>query len=149
MNPTHLLLWSLTTLQLQKTLYLQRKGRIKKDTDQKLWEPYGFKKSLIKISSNLKELSTLANSINADVYIIIYPWPDSLEYGQSNFNWENFSKNLCLEISCDGLINFFPHFQRVKENSKDWLTKLYINGDLHITAYGHKIIAEKILKEVF
>ena len=91
----------------------------------------------------------LAKSINADFYIIIYPWPDSLEYGQDKFNWEEFSENLCNKVSCTKLINFFPDFRNIKESSIDWLNKLYIGGDLHITEYGQKIIAEKLLKEAF
>ena len=119
------------------------------NTDQSLWNPFGFKEGLNKMRKNSIEISSIAKSINAEIYIIIYPWPDSLEYGQDKFNWEKFSSDLCSEISCNKVINFFPDFQRVKENNEDWLTKLYINGDLHITEYGHKIIATKILKEVF
>ena len=119
------------------------------DTDQKLWKPFGFDKGIAKIKKNSKEISMLAKSINADFYIIIYPWPDSLEYGQDKFNWEEFSENLCNKVSCTKLINFFPDFRNIKESSIDWLNKLYIGGDLHITEYGQKIIAEKLLKEAF
>ncbi len=118
-------------------------------TDPKLWYPIGFDKAINKITAQSKEIALTAKSINADLYIIIYPWPDSLQYGQEEFNWEIFSKNLCFNISCKKVINFFPEFEIVKQNNKDWLNKLYINGDLHITEYGHKIIAERILKEVF
>ena len=120
-----------------------------KNTDQTLWQPFGFNEAINKIKIKSNEISEMAESIKAELYIIIYPWPDSLEYGQSVFNWEKFSINLCLEISCKKVINFFPDFRNIKEASNDWLTKLYINGDLHITEYGHRIIAEKILKEVF
>ena len=40
----------------------------------------------------------LANSINADLYIVIYPLPDTLEYGQNKFHWEKFSENLCNSV---------------------------------------------------
>ncbi len=119
------------------------------DTDQKLWKPFGFNKGIEKIKKNLKEISILANSLNADLYIVIYPWPDTLEYGQNKFNWEKFSENLCYDVSCTKLINFFPDFKKVKEHSDDWLTKLYIDGDLHLTEYGQKIIAKKLLSEAF
>jgi len=119
------------------------------NTDQKLWNPIGFNMAINKIKAQSKEIASTAKSIDAELYIIIYPWPDSLQYGQKNFNWEIFSENLCIEISCKKVINFFPDFRSVKQNNDDWLNKLYINGDLHITEYGHKIIAERILKEVF
>ena len=119
------------------------------DIDPKLWNPIGFDKAVNKIKIQSIEIASIAKSISADLYIVIYPWPDTLQYGQKFFNWENFSKKLCIEISCTKVINFFPEFKRIKQTNDDWLSKLYINGDLHITEYGHKIIAEKILKEVF
>ncbi len=119
------------------------------NTDQNLWKPLGFKKSLDKITSNFKEIAKTSEQIKSDLYIVIYPWPDSLEYGQSKFNWENFASNLCTEISCKKLINFFPEFKKIKNSSKFWLTDLYIGGDLHITQFGQSIIAEKLILEAF
>lgn len=119
------------------------------DTDQKLWTPFGFDNGIAKIKKNSKEIAMLANSINADLYIVIYPWPDTLEYGQNKFNWEKFSENLCNIVSCTKLINLFPDFRNIKKNSNDWLTRLYIGGDLHLTEYAQKIIAEKLLDEAF
>tara|TARA_Y100000590_G_scaffold207639_1_gene235100 strand:+ start:1519 stop:2622 length:1104 start_codon:yes stop_codon:yes gene_type:complete len=119
------------------------------DTDQNLWKPFGFNKAIDKIKENTKEISLIANSINADFYIVIYPWPDTLHYGQKSFNWEKFSNKLCEDVGCTKLINLFPDFINIKENSDDWLTRLYIGGDLHISEYGQKIVAERLLKESF
>ena len=118
-------------------------------TDKNLWEPFGFNESINKIKKNSKEIGNLAQTINAELYIIIYPWPDSLEYGQNKFNWENFSKELCNNIQCTKLINFFPEFDDIKKKHSNWLTKIYIGGDLHLTEYAQKIIANKLLKEAF
>ena len=119
------------------------------DTNQKLWIPFGFDNGIAKIKKNSKEIAMLANSINADLYIVIYPWPDTLEYGQNKFNWEKFSENLCNNVSCTKLINLFPDFRNIKKNSNDWLSRLFIGGDLHLTEYAQKIIAEKLLNEAF
>ena len=119
------------------------------DTDQNLWEPFGFGQSIAKITKNMEEISKMANSINADFYIIIYPWPDTLEYGQKKFNWEEFANNLCETVSCTKLINLFPDFRYIKESSNDWVDKLYIKQDLHLREFGQIIVAEKILKVAF
>jgi len=119
------------------------------NTDPKLWIPFGFDKSISKIEKNFEEISVLADSINADLYIIIYPWPDSLEYGQAIFNWEEFAENLCDKTSCSKLINFFPDFRRIKKASHNWLNEIYIEGGLHMTENIQKIVATKILKEAF
>ena len=91
----------------------------------------------------------MAKSINAEFYIIIYPWPDALEYGQKNFNWEDFANNLCVNVSCTKLINLFPNFKHIKENSNNWLSKIYIKDDMHLSAFGQKIVADKILRVGF
>ena len=119
------------------------------DTDQSLWEPFGFDQSIAKITKNMEEISKMANSINADFYIIIYPWPDTLEYGQKKFNWEEFANNLCGTVSCTKLINLFPDFRYIKESTNDWVDKLYIKQDIHLREFGHKIVAKKILKVAF
>ena len=91
----------------------------------------------------------MAQSINAEFYIIIYPWPDALEYGQNNFNWEEFANDLCVNVSCTKLINLFPDFKDIKENSRNWISEIYIKNDMHMREFGHKIVAEKILKIAF
>jgi hypothetical protein len=119
------------------------------DTDQSLWEPFGFEQGIFKVKKNIKEISKIAQSINAEFYIVIYPWPDALEYGQKNFNWEEFANNLCTSVSCTRLISVFSEFKEIKKNSKDWISKIYIKDDMHLNAFGHKVVAEKILKVGF
>ena len=119
------------------------------ETEQWLWEPFGFNQGIFKVTENMKEISKMAQSINADFYIIIYPWPDALEYGQNNFNWEKFANNLCREVSCTELINLFPDFKIIKENSSNWISKIYIKDDMHLNEFGHKVIADKILQVGF
>ena len=43
----------------------------------------------------------------------------------------------------------FPEFREIKKNSKDWISKIYIKDDMHLNAFGHKVVAEKILKVGF
>jgi len=116
------------------------------DTEQWLWEPFGFNQGIFKVTKNIEEISKIAKSINADFYIIIYPWPDALGYGQTNFNWEEFANNLCISVSCTKLINLFPDFKYIKETSDDWIRKLYFKNDMHLQKFGHKTVAKKILE---
>ena len=119
------------------------------DTEQWLWEPFGFNQGIFKVTKNIEEISKMAQSINAEFYIIIYPWPDVLEYGQNNFNWEKFANDLCMNVSCTKLINLFSDFRDIKENSRNWISKIYIKDDMHMREFGQKIVAEKILKVAF
>ena len=119
------------------------------DTDQTLWNPIGFSEALKKIEINFIKMSEITKDINAELYIIIYPWPDTLYKGQSKFNWEKYSSNLCSLSKCKKLISLFPEFQDIMNNHDNWLTKIFIAGDLHITPFGQKVIAKKILEEGF
>ena len=38
---------------------------------------------------------------------IIFPWAETLQYGQNSFNWENYVKQTCDDINCIKLINLF------------------------------------------
>ena len=100
-----------------------------------------------KLEETLKEISELSTTINADFYIIIYPWPDTLVYGQNNFNWENFAAKFC-KNNCTKLVNTFPTFLKFKKNDKFWKKKLFINQDLHHTELGHSLITNEILKNI-
>ena len=37
----------------------------------------------------------------------------------------------------------------MKAENTDWLTKLFNENDLHLTSFGQKIIAKKVLQEGF
>lgn len=120
-----------------------------KETDPKLWAPIGFENSKKKIEDLVKLISEISNNNQADFYILIYPWPDTLEFGQKNFNLENYASNLCLKVNCKSLINTFLDFKKYKYENEDWLNSLYINGDLHLSKIGHQLIADQILKKAF
>jgi len=119
------------------------------ESDKIFWQPYGFSTAIKKIELSVGKISKTAKKINSDLYIIIYPWPGSLEHGQNKFNWEKFADNLCKKNSCTKLINFFPEFDKVKRSSKNWVNKLYIEDDVHLTNFGHQLVAKKILQDTF
>ena len=116
----------------------------------KIYIFFKYKSNFKKLELNISEISLLAKKINAEFYILIYPWPDTLEFGQKEFNLEKFSTALCLKIYCMSTINTFSEFEEVRKTDKEsWLNKLYILGDLHVNKFGHKLIADKISTEIF
>ena len=69
-------------------------------TDQKLWYPIGSNAALKKIEDNFLSIGKIASQMNADFYIIIYPWPDTIYNGQKEFDWEKYSSNICEISNC-------------------------------------------------
>ncbi len=104
-----------------------------------------FSNSLEIINNNFNKISYLAKKHKIDLYLIIFPWPETLIYGQSEFNWEEFGDNLCLKNKCKELINFFDDFNDIKESNKNWKNLIYIDDDVHFKKFGNEIIASKII----
>ncbi len=118
-------------------------------TDQTLWKPTGFDGSIKKIKKNIGQIANVAKSFNADFYLLIYPWPDTLYYGSEKFDWINFAEEICKDNNCKKVINLFPEFKKIQNESLNWYHDLYIGNDLHISEKGQQIIANKLLKEAF
>jgi len=124
-------------------------GCDKDEKQSEFWKCGGIKMGLDKIESNVIEIGNIASKINSEFYIIIMPWPDSLNFGQTKFNWESFNYNLCILSGCKKLINLFPKFKEIKFNKKNWLEILYLNNDIHLTKFGNSLVAEEIIKNSF
>ena len=113
------------------------------------WECGDVEKGLIKLEKKIIELSKVVKNLNSEFYIIIMPWPGTLNFGQTVFNWENYAKELCVETKCTKLINLFPEFRDLKNENEEWLKIIYLHNDIHLTKKGNSIIAEKIISESF
>ncbi len=119
------------------------------DKKTKHWKCKGVEKGVEKIEKNLIEISKIIKQDDIEFYIMIMPWPDTINFGQTHFNWETFAKELCGKSKCDKLINLFPDFNNIKAKNKNWLRFIYLKNDIHLTAKGHSLVANKILVEAF
>ena len=104
---------------------------------------------LEKINYNIKNISNLAQKYNAEFYISIHPWRETIELGQNQFDWEKYSQELCDMSNCKKLINFFDKVKEIKQNNSNWKTKLYFENDLHFNREGNRLYSEKIFYEAF
>jgi hypothetical protein len=120
-----------------------------KDIDPNMWRPLGFEEGVKKIQKKIIKISSLTRSNNAEFYILIWPWPDTLQFGQSQFNLEKFAEELCIKSKCKKLINVVDEFDKIKNTDQDWLNNLYIHGDLHTNKFGNEIISSVIMKDAF
>jgi hypothetical protein len=113
----------------------------------KTFEDRNFDEVIDNMKITLSQISALSKKVGAEFYILIYPYPDTMKFGQASFDWEKFAQDSCFESNCKKLINAFPFFNEVKNTNKDWLEKLFIDGDLHHSELGHTIISNLIIKE--
>ena len=105
------------------------------------YSPLGVSGGLHRIRTKLRAISELAHSNGGRVWILIYPWPAQLKHKSSVFDWEKYSRDLCTEIRCEGVIDTFPKFQP----SGDWYRRFYVPGDVHFNKVGNEVIANQLL----
>jgi len=103
---------------------------------------------LNKIKDRINQISFLSKKFNFEFYLVIYPFAETLEFGQDKFNWENFSKSICENKVCR-LVNAFPVFQKEKIKNTNWNSNLYFIGDEHLNRNGNRLLANIVKKEVF
>lgn len=101
------------------------------------------------IKEKIISISKLSDNLNAEFYIVIHPWKESIELGQKEFNWVNYSNQLCILSKCTKLINFFDDVEEIKNNNLHWKRKLYFYKDVHFNEIGNQLYAEKIFTEAF
>ena len=107
-----------------------------------------FNDGINKIETKIQNMIKIAEKQKTDFYLVIFPFADTLEYGQDMFNWEVFAKNLCKVETCN-FVNSFNSFLDFKEKNKNWYEQLFFVGDEHFTKLGHIMLADKLKKEVF
>tara|TARA_Y100000031_G_C8050853_1_gene306113 strand:- start:193 stop:699 length:507 start_codon:yes stop_codon:yes gene_type:complete len=120
-----------------------------KNLDKNVWSENDFKVGINNINNNVKLISNMAKEINSDFYIVIFPWPETLEFGEKYFSWQNYAFNLCEYTQCTKLINTFPEFIKKKEQSIYWKKELYQLEDIHFNAKGNNLLSDIIYKQAF
>ena len=112
-----------------------------------VWKPGQFEAGINKVEQNLYKISELAKKYNFEFYLLIYPWAETLQYGQEHFNLENFAYDLSKKYDFN-VINMFPVFSKIKQENKYWYDKLYFFNDTHLNKSGHKIVGNYIAKHL-
>tara|TARA_Y100001958_G_C21182811_1_gene512391 strand:- start:222 stop:1325 length:1104 start_codon:yes stop_codon:yes gene_type:complete len=115
--------------------------------DSKYWSAEIFKKGKKTISQNFLEIKNLASKYDFQIFLVVYPWIETIEYGQEKFNWSNFAKEICNEKNCK-TVDTIPKFIEYKNNNKNWVLDLYFLNDVHFNENGSKIFAKMIMDEV-
>ena len=91
----------------------------------------------------LKKLFELLNKNKIESYLIIYPWPAQIQYGDKKHSpfWENFSKSNNIN-----LINLYDIFK--SENNREFIFNNFIYGDIHWNKNGTLKVFNEINKRI-
>ena len=114
----------------------------------KILDKKKFETALKGIDKYFGKISEISKKNNAEVYLLIFPWPENLIYGQSNFDWEDFSKTICRKHECKKMFNLFEKFETIKTNNENWKKLIYIDDDIHLNKFGNLIAATEIIDSI-
>ena len=91
----------------------------------------------------LKKLFNLLKKNQIESYLIIYPWPTQIEYGDDRHApyWENFSKKNNIN-----LINLYDIFKN--NNQKQLIYENFIYGDIHWNKKGNLKVFNEIMRRI-
>ena len=115
--------------------------------DKRFWKSGTFTSGIAKLENRLKEISNISKKINSDFYVVIYPWAETLEFGQENFNWSEFVKSICIKNQCK-VIDAIPDFQLYRNQNVNWSNELYFLNDEHFNEKGASLLFKKVIKNI-
>lgn len=118
-----------------------------KSLDKKFWKENTFKIGIKTIEKRLNQISSISKKNNIDFYLVIYPWAETLEYGQDIFNWSNFGKKICSNNNCK-LIDTIPYFENYKNKNRNWSTDLYFLNDEHFNEKGANLLFKTVIGRI-
>ena len=75
--------------------------------------------------------------------IIVYPWPVELASDDRNSRQVSQWKNFCAN-NCKAFIDLYPAFIAEAHADADWYERLFIKGDYHYSAEGHRLVFEEV-----
>jgi hypothetical protein len=79
--------------------------------------------------------------------IVVYPWPSQLAYQDRDSRQIAIWQEFCVK-NCEKFINTFPAFFAEKDTHDDWYERLFIYGDVHLSAEGHRLMFRELAKHL-
>lgn len=117
------------------------------DLNSRFWKEKDFEKGLYNLQIRLEEIIKISKKNNFELFLVIYPWAETLEFGQEQFSWSKYIENICSKDNCK-LIDTIPIFTEYKNSNPSWSTDLYFLNDEHFNAKGARLLFDIIIKSI-
>ena len=115
--------------------------------DKRFWEEKLFERGISELKYKVSEISDISKQIKSDFYVIIYPWAETLEFGQNKFNWSIFANEICSPNKCK-VIDAIPDFKLYKKKNINWSNELYFLNDEHFNEVGASVLFQAVIKNI-
>lgn len=112
------------------------------------FSPLGVEGGIKQIEKVVEKIALHAHRSEGELFLLVYPHPANLAHENRNFDWEQYIEGLCKKFVCSGVINTLPRFRSIQRAEPDWYTKYFVDGDVHFTEAGNKIVFEEIARQL-
>ena len=109
--------------------------------------PLGVEGGIARCLKNMQKLADLLVEHNIPLRIVVYPWANQLFYGDRESRLIAIWRAFCVK-NCREFIDLFPAFFAEKDVHKDWYQRLFIYGDEHYSAGGHRLMFRELAKHL-
>jgi hypothetical protein len=111
------------------------------------YDPLGVEGGITRSLRNMTKLADLLASRRIPLSIVVYPWPTQLANDDRDSRQVEIWREFCQQ-HCKRLINMFPAFFAEKDAHPDWYERLFIEGDIHFSTEGDKIMFRELSKHL-
>jgi hypothetical protein len=103
------------------------------------YDPLGVEGGIKRSIANMQALADLLHAHQIKLTIVVYPWPVQLFENDRDSRQAETWRDFC-RANCEGFIDLFPIVFALKDGRPDWYQHLFIQGDFHYSAAGHRLI---------
>ena len=111
------------------------------------YAPLGIEGGIARSIQNMQRLADLLAKHGIPLTIAVYPWPIQLAYEDRDSRQIAIWRDFCAK-NCKEFVNIFPAFFAERDNHEDWYERLFIYGDKHFSAEGHRLIYRELAKHL-
>jgi hypothetical protein len=109
------------------------------------YAPLGIEGGITRSRQNMQELADFLRPRNIPLTIVVYPWPLQLELDDRDSRQERIWRDFCTN-NCKAFVDLFPAFFAAKDAHDDWRRRLFIDGDVHPSVAGNRLMFESVTK---
>jgi hypothetical protein len=107
------------------------------------YAPLGSAEGIVRSLKNMQALADMLRQRNIPLTIVVYPWPVELARDDRASRQVSLWRKFCA-TNCKAFIDASPAFFAEARAHADWYERLFIRGDDHYSAQGHRLMFEAL-----
>jgi hypothetical protein len=111
------------------------------------YAPLGVQGGIERSKKHMQALADLLTQRGIPLTIVVYPWPLQLASDDRNSRQVAMWREFCASY-CKDFIDLFPAFFSEKDSTERWYERLFIYGDLHLSAAGNQFMFAQVAKHL-